>query len=62
MGRRQIESEVSKAEIGGALSRRGGKKRKLWMLSGEARDSPFPFPRFIDPREPRSRNSMRHAH
>jgi hypothetical protein len=27
----------------------------LWVLSGELRDSPFPFPRFIDLGEPRSR-------
>jgi hypothetical protein len=50
----EIKSEVSKTEIGGARVRGEGKKQRRWMLSGEVRDSPFPFPRFIDLWEPRS--------
>jgi hypothetical protein len=50
----QIENKVSKARIGEVHGREVGKEQKLWMLSGEVRDSPFPFPRFIDLGELRS--------
>jgi hypothetical protein len=55
LGRTRTESEANESKIGGAYGREEGKKRKQWMLSGEVRDSPFPFLRFIDLGEPRSR-------
>jgi hypothetical protein len=55
LGRRRIESEAGSSRIGKARGRGEGKSQRLWMLSGEVRDSPFPFPQFIDLGEPLSR-------
>jgi hypothetical protein len=55
LGRWWVESKANKSKIGEEHSQGEGEKQKPWMLSGEVRDSPFRLPRFIDPREPRSR-------
>jgi hypothetical protein len=55
LGRWQVESEADESKIDKERGRGEGKRQSQRMLSGKVRDSPFPFPRFIDLGEPHSR-------